>query len=132
MMFTQIDHVGIAVRNMEESLKIYTESYGLKCALVETHEDIKTTIAFISIGESMVELLAPTDSEAPVLKFIEEKGEGVHHIAYRVNDIHKAVAELKRKGLKIMVEPRSGGRDSRIAFLAPDSSGSVLTELVQR
>lgn len=131
-MFTQIDHLAVAVRDLNKSLALYTNSYRLECTAVETIEDLKTKIAFIPVGEVLLELLQPTEPASDIDKFIMEKGEAFHHIAYRVEDLEACVSELKKVGLRLMMEPRKGGAGARIAFLDPACTGGILTELVER
>ena len=127
----QIDHIGIAVKNIEESLKIY-ELLGFKCAGTETVEEQKVKVAFIPCGESELELLEATDEESPISKFIEKKGEGMHHIAVRVDDIEKTLAELKLENVRLIDEkPRYGAGGAKIAFVHPKET-KILIELTQR
>lgn len=130
---TVIDHIGIAVNSIEESLKFWEGTLGIKCAGVETVEDQKVKTAFLPIKESELELLEATSSESPVAKFIEKKGEGIHHIAIRVDNLEEALAELKTKGVKLIDEtPRRGAGGAMIAFLHPKATGGILLELSQR
>lgn len=132
-MIEKIDHLGIAVKNLEQAMKIYTDSLGLKLIQVEVLDKANLRIAFFSVGGVLIELLAPMSEEAGVAKFIAQKGEGIHHIAYRVKDIENALKDLKEKGVKLTDEKsRPGGGGSLIAFLSTESTNSVLTELVQR
>jgi len=129
----KIDHIGIAVKNLEQAMKLYTDSLGLKLIHVEVLDKANLRIAFFSVRGVLVELLAPMNEEAGVAKFIAQKGEGIHHIAYRVKDIENALKDLKAKGIKLTDEKsRPGGAGSLIAFLSTESTNSVLTELVQR
>jgi methylmalonyl-CoA epimerase len=130
---TVIDHIGIGVKSIEESLKFWEGTLGVKCAGVETVADQKVKTAFLPIKESEVELLEATDPESPVAKFIEKKGEGIHHIAIRVDDIEEALSELKTKGVKLIDEtPRKGAGGAMIAFIHPKATGGILLELSQR
>jgi len=132
-MLSKIDHVGFAVRDLEQSLKIYTDLLGLKCIHIEVLSNVGIRIAFIPLGEVLIELLAPMNDESSIAKFIAQKGEGMHHIAYRVRHIDEALKKLKQNGIKLRDEKgRPGGAGALIAFLAPESTNDVLTELVQR
>jgi methylmalonyl-CoA/ethylmalonyl-CoA epimerase len=130
---TVIDHIGIAVNSIEESLKFWEGTLGVKCAGVETVEDQKVKTAFLPIKESELELLEATSPESPVAKFIEKKGEGIHHVAIRVDNLEEALSELKKKGVKLIDEtPRKGAGGAMIAFLHPKATGGILLELSQR
>lgn len=133
-MIKKIDHIGIAVKNLDEALSIYKRIYGLNPIKVETHEDIKVKIAFIPLGEVLIELLQPTEPGAGKIgHFIEEKGEGLNHIALRVDNIDGAMVKLKNAGIELRdALPRPGGDDSKIAFIEPRFTQNVLTELVER
>lgn len=131
-MFTQIDHLAFTVKDLNQAVGLYTSSYNLECTLIEIIEDLKTKIAFIPVGDVLLELLQPTEPGTDLDKFIREKGETFHHIAYRVQDLDASIKELKKTGMKIMMGPRPGGKGARIAFLDPASSGNILTELVER
>ena len=127
----QIDHIGIAVKNIEESIEIY-KLLGFECTGIETVDEQKVKVAFLPCGESELELLEPTADDSPVSKFIENKGEGMHHIAVRVDDIEKALAELKDKGVRLIDEkPRYGAGGAKIAFVHPKET-KILIELTQR
>jgi methylmalonyl-CoA epimerase len=130
---TVIDHIGIAVGNIEEALKFWEGSLGIKCTGVETVDDQKVKTAFLPIKDSEVELLEATSPESPIAKFIEKKGEGIHHIAIRVDNLESALAELKQKGMRLIDEtPRLGAGGAKIAFVHPKSTGGILLELSQR
>jgi len=130
-MATKIDHIGIAVNSIEEALKLYTEVLGLKVRGMETMEDQKVKTAILSIGESKIELLESTDAEGPIGKFIEKRGEGLHHMALGVNNIQDAIKALKEKGIKLIDEaPRKGVENTKIAFLHPKGT-KILLELVE-
>lgn len=130
-MLEKIDHIGIAVKNLEESTAFY-ETMGAKPYHFEEVESQKVKVAFIKVGESNIELLEPTSDESPIAKHIERKGEGIHHIAYRVEDITKSLAELKAAGLKLVnEEPFNGAHGMKVAFVHPKSVNGVLTELSQ-
>lgn len=132
-MIEKIDHIGIAVKSIEESLKFYTDVLGLKCVGTEVVEEHMVKTAFIPTGDSEIELLESTNEESAIAKFIEKKGEGIQHIALRVNDIEKALEELKQKGVMLIDEkPRYGAGGAKIAFIHPKSTKGVLLELCQR
>ena len=132
-MIKKIDHIGIAVINLNDSIKFYTEILGLKLLKTEELKEQKLKIAFIEAGETEFELLEPMDSEGPIAKFIETKGQGIQHIAFRVEDIEKVMNELKSKGIRMIDEkPRSGAGNAKIAFIHPKSTNGVLIELCQR
>jgi len=131
-MLTKINHIGIAVKSLEESLPFYKDSLGMSFAGIETVEEQKVRVAMLQVGESKIELLEPTSDDSPVAKFIEKNGTGIHHIAYEVSNIEDAIAKLIEEGVKMIdLKPRCGAHDTRIAFLHPKSSGGVLTELCQ-
>lgn len=129
----KIDHIGVAVRDLKGALEFYESVLGLKAAGIEEVETQKVRVAFLPVGESKVELLEPTAPDSPVGRFIEKNGEGVQHIAFRVENIEEALQELKDKGLRLIDEqPRQGAGGARIAFLHPKSSFGVLIELCER
>ena len=131
-MVTKIDHIGIAVKNLEETLKFYEDVLGMKSVGTEVVEEQKVKVAFLP-GDTEVELLESTEEDGPIAKFIEKKGEGIQHIAYRVDNIEKAIEELKAKGIKMIDEkPRYGAGGAKIAFLHPKSTFGVLIELCER
>ncbi len=132
-MVKKIDHIGIAVKNLEESLKFYENVLGLKSAGTEVVEEQKVKVAFLPTGDSEVELLEPTSPDSTIAKFIEKNGEGIQHMAYRVDDIEKAIAKMKELGLRMIDEkPRYGAGGAKIAFCHPKSTGGILIELCQR
>mgnify|MGYP000972415304 FL=1 len=132
-MVVKVDHIGIAVKNLEESLKFYEEILGMKCKGTEVIEEQKVKVAFLPIGDTEAELLESTDEEGPIAKYIEKKGEGIQHIAYRVENIEKAIAEIKEKGIRMIDEkPRYGAGGAKIAFIHPKSTHGVLIELCER
>ncbi|PRR86233.1 methylmalonyl-CoA epimerase [Clostridium luticellarii] len=129
----KIDHVGIAVKSIEESLKFYEGVLGLKCTGTEEVKSQKVITAFIPLGESELELLEPTSEDSPIAKFIEKKREGIQHIAVRVDNVEAALEELKEKGIRLIDEkPRDGAGGAKIAFVHPKSTKGVLLELCQR
>jgi methylmalonyl-CoA epimerase len=131
MQTSQIDHIGIAVKNIEEAAKLYTD-LGLKVEGTEVVESQKVKVAFIGIGQSRIELLESTAPDGNIAKFIEAKGEGIHHIAVKVDNIEKALEELSAKGYQLIDKtPRPGAGGHKIAFLHPKSTKGVLLELSQ-
>jgi len=133
MELEKIDHIGIAVRDLETALRVYTSVLGLPVKKIEDFKEYKVRIAFIPIGEVMIELVQPTSADAPLAQRINEKGEGLYHLALRVKEIEKALEEIKRSGIQMRDEkPRPGGMGSLIAFTEPDATNNVLIELVQR
>ncbi len=133
MKILQIDHLGIAVNSIEEGKSFWSDVLGLELEGTETVEAQKVTTGFFPVGESEVELLESTSPDGPVAKFIEKKGQGIQHIAFRVENIEEALAELKEKGVKLIDEkPRKGAGGAMIAFLHPKATNGVLVELSQR
>lgn len=131
-MFTRIDHIGIAVEELEPAIKLYERSFGMELAHRETVESQGVEAVLLDVGEGHVELLAPLGPDTPVGKFIAKKGPGIHHVAYAVEDLDQALEQVRAAGLKLIdEEPRTGIRRSRVAFLHPAATGSVLTELVE-
>lgn len=131
-MLTKINHIGIAVKSLEESLPFYRDSLGMSFAGIEIVAEQKVRVAMLQVGESKIELLEPTSEDSPVARFIEKNGTGIHHIAYEVEDIEAAIDKLLAEGARMIDEkPRCGAHDTRIAFLHPKFSGGVLTELCQ-
>ena len=132
MRLTRIHHVGVAVTDMDESIRLYTSTLGAELVLRTTSEKEGLEAAFIKTGDGEVELLRPTREESAVGKFIAKRGPGLHHVAYAVPDIDRALAEARESGLDLIdAEPRVGLHGTRIAFLHPKSMGGVLTELVE-
>ena len=133
MKILHIDHIGLAVNSNAEGKQFWSDILGLPYEGEETVSEQKVTTAFMPVGESEVELLESTDPAGPIAKFLEKKGQGVHHIAFRVDDIEAALAELKEKGVKLIDEtPLKGAGGARIAFLHPKATGGVLVELCER
>ena len=131
-MLTKINHIGIAVKSLEISIPFYRDNLGMSFAGFEAVEEQKVRVAMLQVGESKIELLEPTAEDSPVARFIEKNGEGIHHVAYEVEDIKVAIAKLTEEGVRMIDQkPRCGAHDTRIAFLHPKSSGGVLTELCQ-
>jgi len=133
MKVLKLDHIGIAVKDLQESLKFYEEILGLKCEGTEVVEEQRVKVAFLPVGDTEVELLESTDAEGPIAKFIEKKGEGIQHLAFRVDNIEAAIEEMKEKGVKMIDEkPRYGAGGARIAFCHPKSTNGILVELSER
>jgi len=133
MKIKHIDHIGIAVKSIEQAGKFYTDVLGLKIMDIENVADQKVNVAFLPITDSEVELLQSTHVDGPVAKFIEAKGEGIQHIAYRVENIEEALAELKAKGVRLIDEkPRKGAGGAKIAFIHPKETNGVLVEICER
>ena len=131
-MIQKVDHIGVAVTNLDEAVKVY-EELGLELHGTETIADQKVRVAFMPIGDTEVEFLEATDEESPIAKFIEKKGVGVQHIAFRVENIEDALKEMTEKGYRLIDEkPRYGAGGASIAFLHPKSTAGVLIELCQR
>lgn len=132
-MIKKIDHIGIAVKSIEEAAKFYKGILGLEIKGIEVVEEQKVKTAFIPIGDSEVELLESTSDDGPIAKFIEKRGEGIQHIALQVDDIEKTLEELKQKGVKLIDEvPRYGAGGAKIAFVHPKTACGVLMELCER
>lgn len=132
-MVEKLDHIGIAVENLSESIRFYQDVLGLELHGTETVEEQRVNVAFFPIGDTEVELLESTDPEGPIAKFIAAKGQGIQHVAFRVPDIEAALASLRAQGIRLIDEkPRYGAGGARIAFLHPKSTHGVLVELCQR
>jgi methylmalonyl-CoA/ethylmalonyl-CoA epimerase len=130
---THIEHIGIAVKNLDAAIKFYEETFGLKCYSIEEVKDQKVRTAFFKVGQTKIELLESTEQDGPIGKFIEKKGEGVHHIAFAVKDIDSALAETESKGIQLIDKyPRKGAEGLDIGFLHPKSTFGVLTELCEK
>ena len=126
---THIEHLGIAVKNLDESIKYYQEVLGLECYSIEEVKDQKVRTAFFKLGNTKLELLESTDPEGPIGKFVEKKGEGIHHIAFAVEDTQKALDDAAAKGIQLIDKsPRKGAENLNIGFLHPKSTHGVLTE----
>lgn len=132
MKTTHIEHIGIAVSNLEQSIKYYEEVLGLECYKTEEVADQKVRTAFFMIGGTKLELLESTDPDGPVAKFIEKKGEGIHHIAFAVENLGDSLKEGESKGIKLIdTAPRKGADGMKIGFLHPKSTFGVLTEFCE-
>ena len=131
-MFNRVDHIGVAVEDIDASLELYERDYGMTLVHRETVAEQGVEAALLDVGENHVELLAATGPDTPVGKFLAKKGPGMHHVAYQVDDIEAALESLRRAGLRLIDEtPRTGIRGSRVAFLHPAATGGVLTEIVE-
>ena len=132
MDISHIEHIGIAVKSIADSLPYYENVLGLRCYNVEEVAEQKVKTAFFKVGQTKIELLEPTSEDSTIAKFLENKGEGVHHIAFAVPDVAETLAEVESKGVRLIDKtPRGGAEGLSIAFLHPKSTGSVLTELCQ-
>ncbi|MEG1585547.1 MAG: methylmalonyl-CoA epimerase [Bacteroidales bacterium] len=130
MNLSHIEHLGIAVKSLEDSIPYYENILGLKCYAIEEVPSQKVKTAFFKIGQTKIELLEPTSEDSTIAKFIEKKGEGVHHIAFATNDLPAALAKAEEKGVQLIDKtPRPGAEGLEIAFLHPKSTKGVLTEL---
>jgi methylmalonyl-CoA/ethylmalonyl-CoA epimerase len=130
---SKIDHIGIAVANLDEAVKLYKDVLGLELHGTEVIPEQKVRVAFLPVGDTEVELLESTSTEGPIAKFIQAKGQGIQHIAFRVDDIEAALEEMKIKGMRLIDEkPRYGAGGAKIAFLHPKSTNGVLIELCER
>jgi methylmalonyl-CoA epimerase len=133
-MFVGMDHVGVAVKNLEEALSVYRDVLGFKLLRVHVLTERRVKVAILSTGgETQIELLEPLGSDSPVAKFLESRGEGIHHIAVKVDNIEKVLEELKEKGVMLVDEkPRTGAEGKKVAFVHPKSARGVLLELVMQ
>jgi methylmalonyl-CoA epimerase len=131
-MFAQIDHVGVAVDDLDAAIALHEQAFGLALAHREVVEEQGVEAVLLDVGTSHVELLRPLQPDTAVGRFLASRGPGLHHVAYRVGDIEAALETLRERGLRLIDEtPRVGIRDSRVAFVHPQSAGGVLTEIVQ-
>ncbi len=131
-MLTKINHIGIAVKSLDDAIPFYRDNLGMGFKGIEEVAEQKVRVAMLQIGESKIELLEPTSDDSPVARFIEKNGAGIHHLAYEVVDIEAAIAKLTADGVRMIdVQPRSGAHGTRIAFVHPKGSNGVLTELCQ-
>ncbi|MGL4227677.1 MAG: methylmalonyl-CoA epimerase [Tannerellaceae bacterium] len=132
MNISHIEHLGIAVKSIEASLPYYEQVLGLKCYNIEEVADQKVKTAFFKVGQTKIELLEPTSEDSTIAKFIEKRGEGIHHIAFATDSVAEALAEVAEKGVQLIDKaPRKGAEGLNIAFLHPKSTCSVLTELCE-
>jgi methylmalonyl-CoA epimerase len=130
--FDRIDHIGVAVDDLDAAIALHERTYGMPVAHRETVTEQGVEAVLLDVGENHVELLRPLSADSPVGRFLERRGPGLHHVAYRVDDIDAALARLRAQGVRLIDEqPRVGIRGSRVAFLHPAATGAVLTELVE-
>jgi methylmalonyl-CoA/ethylmalonyl-CoA epimerase len=130
MLCKKINHIGIAVNSIDSHVPLYRDIMGMKFEGTEVVAEQKVKVAFFSVGESRIELLEPTSEDSPVARFLEKNGEGIHHIAYEVDDLEAALDRLRVENVRLIDDvPRCGAHGTRIAFLHPKSTGGVLTEL---
>ena len=133
MKISHIEHIGIAVKNLDEAIPFYENILGLKCYKTEEVSDQKVKTAFFMAGQTKIELLEPTSPESPVAKFIEKRGTGIHHLAYAVDNVDKALGELAEKGVQLIDKKgRKGAEELNIGFLHPKSTMGVLTEICSK
>ena len=131
-MFKRIDHIGVAVEDLDAAIKLYERGFEMELVHRETVESQGVEAVLLDVGEGHIELLSPLGPDTPVGKFIAKNGGGLHHVAYSVDDIEKTLAQVEAAGMKMIDRtPRTGIRNSRVAFIHPASTGSVLTEIVQ-
>jgi methylmalonyl-CoA/ethylmalonyl-CoA epimerase len=129
---SHIEHIGIAVKSLDSAIPYYERLLGIPCYAIEEVKDQRVKTAFFKVGQTKIELLESTDPEGPVGKFIEKKGEGIHHIAFAVNGLEEALDEIKESGIQLIDQrPRKGAEGLHIAFLHPKSTFGVLTELCE-
>jgi methylmalonyl-CoA/ethylmalonyl-CoA epimerase len=129
---SRIDHIGVAVEDIEQALAVYRDALQMEVAHREVVEDQGVEALLLDVGENHVELLAPLSQETPVGRFLSKQGPGLHHVAYQVQDIDAALAACRAAGMRLIDEqPRTGIRGSRVAFVHPSSTGRVLTEIVE-
>ncbi|MDH5691145.1 MAG: methylmalonyl-CoA epimerase [Candidatus Bathyarchaeota archaeon] len=132
-MIKKINHIGVAVKDLNEAIKFYEENLGLEIEGIEEVKEQKVKVAFIPVGESRIELLQSTDPDGPVAKFIGKRGEGIHHISLEVDHIEDFLQKLKEKGVQLIDEkPRVGAHGMKVAFLHPRSAKGVLLELCEK
>lgn len=131
-MLQKINHIGIAVQSLNETLPFYRDGLKMPLCGIEEVADQKVRVAMLGIGESKIELLEPTSSDSPIAKFLDKNGPGIHHIAYEVDDVAQAIEQMIAEGARMIDQvPRDGAHGTRIAFVHPKSSHGVLTELCQ-
>jgi methylmalonyl-CoA/ethylmalonyl-CoA epimerase len=131
-MFARVDHIGVAVEDLDAAIALHEGAYGMALVHREVIDDQGVEAVLLDVGENHVELLRPLAEDSPVGRFLARRGPGLHHVAYQVTDVDAALAELRARGLRLIDEaPRTGIRNSRVAFLHPAASGGVLTEIVQ-
>ena len=131
-MYKKINHIGVAVKNLDEAIKLYRDQLGLEFKGTDVVESQKVKVAFFKIGETNIELVAATSDESPIAKYLEKNREGIHHICFEVDDINQALKTLKDRGVKLInEEPRKGAHGTLVAFIHPKSTNGVLTEICQ-
>jgi len=131
-MFARVDHIGVAVEDLDAAIALHEDAYGMAVAHREVVEEQGVEAVLLDVGENHVELLRPLSGETPVGRFLSKRGPGLHHVAYQVTDVQATLDALRDRGLRLIDDaPRMGIRGSRVAFLHPESSGGVLTEIVQ-
>lgn len=131
-MLEKLDHIGIAVKDLDQAMKLYREAFGIEPDLVYESSYTKARIAFFPIGDVRIELIQPVNPESVVGRFLEKKGEGIHHVSYRVKDVDRSLAELEKKGILLIDKKSRRVRENeRVAFLHPRSTNGVLVELIQ-
>jgi len=131
-MVKKIDHIGIAVKNLDEQIKFYSDILGIKCEGIKEVEDQQVRLAMFPIGQTRIELLESTKPDGPIARFVEKKGEGIHHIAYQVEDLEGNLKILEEKQIELIdKKPKTGAEGNKIAFLHPKSTFGVLTELCE-
>jgi len=132
-MLKQVDHVGIAVKNLDDAVRSYKEMFGIEPEFIEVSEAFKVRVAFIPVGGVLIEFIEATEESSVVTEWIEKHGEGINHIAYRVDNIDERLKELKEQGVKLMHEKAvPGGGGSMIAVISPEETNDIITELVER
>lgn len=130
-MIKKISHVGIATQSIAVTVEFY-KSLGLEVDVVEAVKEQKVKVAVLRVGDSALELIEPTEEDSPIQRFLENRGEGIHHITFEVDDLDKQLEELKEKNIRLVdEEPRKGAEGSLVAFIHPDSTGGVLIELCE-
>lgn len=134
MNISHIEHLGIAVKSLDEAIPYYENILGMKCYSIEEVADQKVKTAFFKVGQTKLELLEPTSDESPIAKFIEKRGEGIHHLAFAIEDgVANALAEMEGKGVRLIDKaPRKGAEGLNIAFIHPKSTHGVLTEFCEK
>ena len=131
-MYKKINHIGVAVKDLDEAIKLYRDQLGLEFKGTDEVESQKVKVAFFKIGETNIELVAATSPDSPIAKYLEKNREGIHHICFEVDNINKALESLKERGVKLInEEPRKGAHNTLVAFIHPKSTNGVLTEICQ-
>lgn len=131
-MYLKVDHIGVAVRSLEDAIRMYSEGLGMEVMSIQVVPEQKTRVALIPVGESRLELLEATDADSPVARFIARRGEGIHHICLQVDDLAAAISRLRSAGIRTVdPEPQKGAGNCLVAFVRPSALGGVLLELSQ-